>query len=64
MTHNTSVIIKNGTKTICQSIFDCFDDLTNFTIPNSLKNIQYYAFCGCSNLKEICSKHLRMLFTS
>ena len=58
MPSNTSIVIKDGTETICQSAFDGCEDLMSITLPSSLKDIQNYAFCGCNNLKEIYCKTL------
>ena len=58
MSSNTSIVIKDGTETICQSAFDCCEGLTSITLPSSLKDIQNYAFNGCDNLKEIYCKAL------
>ena len=53
MPENTSIKIKDGTTTICESAFkDCYN-LNSVTIPNSVKLIDDYAFCDCSNLNSI-----------
>jgi hypothetical protein len=58
MPSNTSIVIKDGTETICQSAFDCCKELTSITLPSSLKHIHNYAFNGCDNLKEVYCKSL------
>ena len=58
MPSNTSIVVKEGTEYICQSAFDCCEELTSITLPSSLKQIHNYAFCGCDNLKEIYCKAL------
>ena len=55
---NTSIVIKEGTETICESAFDGCEGLSRITIPSSMRCIHDYAFCGCNNLKEIyCKGH-------
>ena len=56
MPYNTSIVIKDGTETICQSAFDCCEGLTSITLPSSLRRIHNYAFNGCNNLIEIYCK--------
>lgn len=58
MPSNTSIVIKDGTETICQSAFDCCEELTSITLPSSLKQIHDYAFNNCDNLKEVYCKSL------
>ncbi len=58
MLSNTSIIVKEGTEYICQSAFDCCEELTSITLPSSLKQIHDYAFNGCINLKEVYCKSL------
>lgn len=58
MPDNTSIVIKEGTVTICESAFDGCKGLTRITIPSSIRCIHDYAFYGCSNLKEIYCKAL------
>lgn len=58
MPSNTSIVIKEGTETICQSAFDCCEELTSITLPSSLKQIHDYAFNNCDNLKEVYCKSL------
>ena len=58
MPFNTSVVVKEGTATICESAFDCRAELTSITLPSSLKQIHDYAFNGCDNLKEVFCKSL------
>lgn len=58
MPSNTSITIKDGTETICESAFDYCEGLTSITLPSSLKDIQNYAFYQCKNLKEIYCKAL------
>lgn len=56
MPNNTSVVIKDGTEVVCESAFDGWKGFTRITIPSSIRCIHNYAFCGCSNLKEIYCK--------
>lgn len=56
MPANTSIVIKDGTETICESAFDGCKGLTSISLPSSLKQIHNYAFCGCDNLIEIYCK--------
>ena len=58
MPSNTSVVVKEGTEYICQSAFDCCEELTRITLPSSLRQIHDYAFNGCDNLKEVFCKSL------
>ena len=58
MPSNTSIVVKEGTEYICQSAFDCCEELTSITLPSSLKHIHNYAFSGCDNLKEVYCKSL------
>ena len=58
MPQNTSIVVKEGTEYICQSAFDCCEELTSITLPSSLVQIHDYAFNGCDNLKEIYCKAL------
>ena len=58
MPSNTSVVVKEGTEYICQSAFDCCEELTSITLPSSLVQIHDYAFNGCDNLKEVFCKSL------
>lgn len=58
MPANTSIVIKEGTESICESAFDGCKGLTSISLPSSLKQIHNYAFCGCDNLKEIYCKAL------
>ena len=56
MSSNTSIVIKDGTETICQSAFEYCEGLTRITLPSSIRCIHDYAFYGCNNLKEIYCK--------
>ncbi len=56
MPSNTSIVVKDGTEYICQSAFDCCEELTSITLPSSLVQIHDYAFNGCNNLKEVYCK--------
>lgn len=56
MPFSTSIVVKEGTQTICESAFDCRSELTCITLPSSLRCIHDYAFCSCVNLKEIYCK--------
>ena len=58
MQSNTSIVVREGTETICESAFDCRAELTSITLPSSLRCIHDYAFNGCVNLKEIYFKGL------
>lgn len=58
MPSNASIIIRNGTESICESAFDGCKGLTKIALPKSIKVIHDYAFCGCNNLKEIYCKAL------
>ena len=58
MPSNTSVVVKEGTEYICQSAFDCREELTSITLPSSLVQIHDYAFNGCNNLKVVYCKSL------
>ena len=58
MPSNASIIIRNGTESICESAFDGCKGLTKIVLPKSIKVIHDYAFCGCNNLKEIYCKAL------
>ena len=53
MPANTSIVVKEGIETICEFAFDMCKGLISITLPNTLKQIHNYAFCGCDNLKEI-----------
>lgn len=55
---NSSIVVKDGTETICESAFDDCKEIISITLPSSLKQIHNYAFCGCDNLKEIYCKAL------
>ena len=55
---NSSIVVKDGTETICESAFDGCKGITSISLPSSLKQIHNYAFCGCDNLKEIYCKAL------
>lgn len=56
MPHNSNIVVKDGTETICESAFDGCTGLTSITLPSSLKHIHNYAFAGCDNLIEIYCK--------
>ena len=49
----TSVIIREGTKGIAGSAFNTCTSLTSIIIPNTVINIDEYAFWWCSNLTDI-----------
>ena len=53
MPENTSIKIKDGTTTICESAFTDCNNLNSVTIPNSVKLIGDDAFCNCWNLNSI-----------
>ena len=48
-----TVNIKDGTRGISNNAFHNCGTLTNITIPESIKFINYYAFNGCSNLMKV-----------
>lgn len=50
-TDNTSIVVKEGTITIGESAIP--KEVTSVVLPNSLKNIDKYAFKGCSNIVSI-----------
>ncbi len=56
MSPNTSIVIKDGTETICQSAFEYCEGLTRITLPSTMRCIHDYAFAECKNLKEIYCK--------
>ena len=45
--------IKSGTKTIAALAFEHCFNLTNITIPASVQNIGYRAFCDCKKLTDV-----------
>ena len=53
MPENTSIIIKEGTKSISASAFKNCSDLSSVTIPNSVTSIGSEAFYGCSGLTSV-----------
>jgi hypothetical protein len=58
MPSGTSIVIKDGTETICHSAFDGCKELASITLPSSLVHIHDYAFNGCDNLKEVHCKSI------
>ena len=50
---NTSIAIKDGTTTICSSVFQSCIGLASVEIPNSVTSIGNNAFNGCSALANI-----------
>ena len=53
MQDDTSIIIKEGTKSISDLAFLKCSGLTSVTIPNSVTSIGYEAFYGCSGLTSV-----------
>ena len=53
MPENTSLIIKDGTKSIGDYAFENCGSLTRVTIPDSVTSIGNYAFYYCRNLSSI-----------
>ena len=53
MPENTSITIKDGTKSICVGAFQNCISLTSVSIPNSVTSIGYNAFSGCSGLTSV-----------
>lgn len=53
MPENTSITVKDGTKSIAAGAFAYYDGLTSITIPNSVTSIGNKAFSGCYNLKSV-----------
>ena len=53
MPENTSLTIKNGTKSIGDDAFDGCTSLTSITIPGSVTSIGNGAFSNCQNLTNI-----------
>ena len=61
MPENTSINIKEGTKSICGATFDVdySNNLVNVTIPESVKSIGKRVFKNCSSLTNITYKGTR-----
>ena len=53
MPNNTSVSIKDGTKSIVDSAFKGCTGLTSITIPDSVMSIGCYAFKDCTGLTKV-----------
>lgn len=53
MPRNTSITIKDGTKSISPDAFNGCSGLTSVTIPSSITSIGGSAFYGCKSLKAI-----------
>lgn len=56
MPPNTTVVIKEGTETLCEGAFCSCSGLISLTLPSTLKVIQNYAIDECQNIKEVHSK--------
>ena len=48
-----TITVKNGTRVIAESAFFENKTLKKVSLPNSITEINGYAFCGCGGLKEI-----------
>ena len=53
MPSNTSVVVKDGTKTIAARAFSNYNGLVSIEIPKSVTDIGISAFRGCSDLADI-----------
>lgn len=53
MPENTSITIKEGTKSICGSAFCNYKNLVSISIPEGLESIGNSAFLNCTNLNNI-----------
>ena len=53
MPNDTSIVIKDGIVSICESAFRGCTGLTSIAIPDSVKSIGEYAFSGCIGLTSI-----------
>ncbi len=53
MPENTSIVIREGTKSITAYAFYGCTSLTSVTIPDSVTNIGNYAFSGCTGLTSV-----------
>jgi len=53
MPENTSIILKDGTKSIVDTAFRNCRGLTSITIPDGVTSIGDYAFYGCSGLTSV-----------
>ena len=53
MPANTSIVLKEGTLSIADYVFQNCTGLTSVTIPNSVTSIDRFAFSGCSGLTSI-----------
>ena len=56
MPANTSIIIKEGTETICETAFIFCEGLVSIALPKTMRCIHDFAFDGCVNVKEIYCK--------
>ena len=50
MPENTSIVIKEGTKSITRAAFEGRETLSSITIPNSVEHIGLYAFYGSTGI--------------
>ena len=53
MPSNTSIIIKDGTKSICNRAFYYCSGLTSVIIPDGVTSIGSYAFTNCTSLTSV-----------
>ena len=56
MPENTSIAVREGTKSIYDSAFAQCSGLTSITIPESVTSIGGYAFADCSNMLSFAMK--------
>ena len=49
----TDVVIPEGVEVIGMGVFDSLPNLTTVTLPSTIKEIEYFAFCNCENLTSV-----------